>query len=177
MTGDALLLEARILEAAGRRAEAVKTLDEGLRRAVTEPSVVQRVVLLLLRLDRKQDALGLLERAIRASPQEPGLALAKAIVLGLMDRAAEAEKAVKEVEARWPKLDRAYLAHALLLERTGRAREARQMLRTAVLLGSQAPDLECAQARLAGTPSRNPECARRTGLEHLLLPVCATEAQ
>jgi tetratricopeptide (TPR) repeat protein len=158
LTGDGLLLKANMLEAAGRNAEAEKTLDQGLSQASTRPQVVQRVVLLLLRLNRKQDGLNLLERAIRANPQDSDLPLTKAIMLGLMDRIADAEKTLREVELRWPEWDRAYLVHGLLLERATRRGEARQRLQTAAALGSQDPGLRCAQARLAGAANPEPEC-------------------
>lgn len=174
-SGDALLLEAAILEAAGRRLEAVQRLDEGLRRSPAQPSVVERAAVLLVRLERLAEALALLEKAIQANPQESGLALTKAVILGLMDRLAEAEKVARQVQARWPELDRAYLVHALLLERGNRSREALGMLRTARSLGSHDPNLECAEARLRGAPLQSPECRCRTGLEQLLVPVCATQ--
>jgi tetratricopeptide (TPR) repeat protein len=172
LTGDGLLLKANILEAAGRNAEAEKTLDQGLNQASTRPQVVQRAVLLLLRLNRKQDGLNLLERAIRANPQDSDLPLTKAILLGLMDRFSAAEKTLREVELRWPEWDRAYLAHGLLLERAARHAEARQRLQTAVALGSQDPGLRCAQARLAGAANPAPECGCLSGLEQLLSAGC-----
>jgi tetratricopeptide (TPR) repeat protein len=172
LTGDGLLLKASILEAAGRRAEAEKTLDQGLHKVSAKPQVVQQAVLMLLRLNRKEDVLNLLEQAIPANPQDSDLLLTKAIVLGLMDRNSAAEKTLREIELRWPEWDRVYLAHGLLLERSARTGEARQKLQTAVALGSQDPALRCALARLAGTPQPGPECACLTGLEQMLLPGC-----
>jgi len=173
LTGDALVLKANMLEAVGRRAEAEKTLDEGLKQAPTRPRVVERAVLLLLRLNRKQDGLNLLEQAIRAHPQDSDLLLMKAIVLGLMDRVSAAEVAFREVELRWPEWDRAYLAHGLLLERSARPVEARQRLQTAAALGSQDSGLRCALGRLsAAAPNSDPACACHRGLEQLLFPGC-----
>ena len=171
--GDVMLLEAAILEAAGRRAEAVKRLDEGLLRSATQLSVIERALPLLVRLERHAEALALLDQAIRTNPQEPGPALAKAVILGLMGRFAEAHKIVRPVQARWPELDRAYLVHGLLLERNKQFRRALGMLQTARLLGSRDPNLDCAEARLKGAPLESAECACRTGLEQLLVPVCA----
>lgn len=170
--GDALLLEAGILEAAGHRAEAVRRLEEGLKRTATQLAVVERAAALLVRFERHQDALELIEKAIASSPQEPRPVLARAVILGLMERFAEAEKTVRQAQARWPELDRAYLVHALLLERSRRPREALKMLETARLLGSDDPNLDCAEDRLKGEPARSPECACRTGLEQILVPVC-----
>ena len=172
LSGDGLLLKASILEAAGRKAEAEKTLDQGLRGVSTKPLVVQQAVLMLLRLNRKEDVLNLLKQSIPANPQDSDLPLTNAIVLGLMDRHSTAEKALREIELHWPEWDRAYLAHGLLLERAARPEEARQRLQIAVALGCQDPSLRCALARLAGTPNPGPECACLTGLEQLLVPGC-----
>jgi len=135
--------------------------------------VIERALPLLVRLERHAEALALLDQAIRTNPQEPGPALAKAVILGLMGRFAEAHKIVRQVQARWPELDRAYLVHGLLLERNKQFRRALGMLQTARLLGSRDPNLDCAEARLKGAPLESAECACRTGLEQLLVPVCA----
>jgi tetratricopeptide (TPR) repeat protein len=176
-TGDELLLKASILEALGRRSEAVSALDQGLGRASAQPSVVQRAVLLLVRLDRKQEALNLLEQAIRSNPDDPELPLTRGVVLGMLERLAEAEKAIKEVASRWPEVDRAYIAHGLVLERTGRNQEAGERYRIAAALGSEEPALRCAQSRLAGAPSPGPACACGNRLEQLLFRACAEEAK
>ncbi len=171
-TGDALLLRADILHTAGREAEAEKTLGQGLSQVSTRPAVVQRAVLLLLRLSRQEDALHLLEKAIRANPQDSDLMLTKAVILGLMERITDAEKAIREVELRWPEWDRAYLVHGLLLEEAGRLKEARQSLQVAVTLGSQDSSLQCALARLSGATEPAPACACKNGLEQVLFPGC-----
>jgi tetratricopeptide (TPR) repeat protein len=173
LTVDEGLLKANILEAAGRKAEATKTLDQSLSRVPTKPASVQRAVLMLIRLDRKADALKLLEQSIRANPQDSDLPLAKAVVLGMMERILEAEKTLREIELRWPEWDRAYLAHGLLLEGSARPGEARQKLQISATLGSRDPSLRCALARLERTPNPAPECACLTGLEQVLLPDCA----
>jgi tetratricopeptide (TPR) repeat protein len=172
LTGDSLLLKADILHAAGRKAEAEETLNQGLERVSSQPEVVQRAVLLLVRLDRKQDGLNLLAEGIRTNPQDSDLPLLKAIVLGLLHRFSAAEQTLREIELRWPEWDRAYLAHGLLLELAGQPSGARQRFQTAAALGSQDPSLACAQARLAGTPEPAAECSCRTGLDQLLFPRC-----
>jgi tetratricopeptide (TPR) repeat protein len=175
LTGDALLLKANLFQAAGRKEDAERTLDQGLRELSIKPRVVQQAVSMLLRLNRSENALNLLEQAIRANSQDSELPLTKAMALGLMGRHSVAEKVIREIEQRWPEWDRAYLAHGLLLERSGRPAEARQKLQTAVALGSQDPSLRCALARLAGSPNPAPECACLTGLEQLLLPGCVQQ--
>jgi tetratricopeptide (TPR) repeat protein len=175
LTGDALLLKANLLQAAGRREEAERTLDQGLRELCVKPRVVQQAVSMLLRLNRSENALNLLEQAIRASPQDSELPLTKAMALGLMGRHSVAEKVVREIEQRWPEWDRAYLAHGLLLERSGRPADARQRLQTAVALGSQDPSVRCALARLGGPHHPAPECACLTGLQQFFLHGCAEQ--
>ena len=173
LTGDALLLKADILHAVGRKAQAEETLNQGLEQVSSQPEVVQRAVLLLVRLDRKEDALHLLEEAIRTNPEDSDLPLLKAIVLGLLHRFSDAEKTLREIELRWPEWDRAHLAHGLLLELAARPSEARQRFQTAAALGSQDPSLACALARLARAPEPAPECACLTGLGQMLFPRCA----
>ncbi|MGH9627347.1 MAG: tetratricopeptide repeat protein, partial [Bryobacteraceae bacterium] len=171
LTGDALLLKASILELAGRRAEAEKVLDEGLRHASMKPRVIEQAVLLLVRLEREAEGLNLLEQAIRSHPQSD-LLLLKAIVLAFMDRSAAAEKALQDVELRWPEWDRAYLVHGLVSESSGRMKEARQKLQTAAALGSKDPALTCALDRLSGNAASAPECTCSKGLEQLLFKRC-----
>ena len=173
LSGDELLLQANLLEAAGRKAEAEKALSQGLLQVSTKPGVVQPATLLLLRLGRKTEALNLLKQAIPANPQDSDLPLARAILLGLMEQFVAAEKAFREIELRWPEWDRAYLAHGLLLEKNARPSEARQKLQIAKTLGSEDPALSCALARLASSSKTGPECACHAGLEQLLLPNCS----
>ena len=172
LSADTLLLKADLLEAAGRRAEAEKTLDRWAGQASARPRVVLRAIPLLVRLNRKDAALTLLEQAIRTNPQDPDLPLTKAVVEGLTDRYPSAEKTLRDVEQRLPEWDRAYFAHGLMLERAGRLGEARQKFQTASALGSRDPGLRCALARLARAAEATPECACLAGLEQLLFGGC-----
>lgn len=173
LTGDSLLLKADILHAAGRKAEAEETLNQGLEQVSSQPRVVERAVLLLVRLDRKEDGLHLLEEATRTNPEDSDLLLLKAIVMGLLHRFPAAEQTLREIELRWPEWDRAYLTHGLVLELAARPSEARQRFQTAAALGSRDPSLACALARSAGAPEPAPECACLTRLEQMLFPRCA----
>lgn len=172
LSGDALLLKASFLESAGRIAEAEQTLELALRQPLSRATIVQRAVVLLVRLNRRENALKVLDDAIRAHPEDADLPLTKAIVLGLMKRTPAAEQALKEVESRWPEWDRPYLAHGLLLEGAARRAEAKQKLQTAAALGSRESGVECGLARLAGTPKPGEECACWNGLAQLLFPSC-----
>jgi tetratricopeptide (TPR) repeat protein len=163
--GDYLLMKARILDAAGRVAEAEQVLREGLRLSASRPDVAQQTAVLLLRHGRQTEALDLLGQAAKANPDSSELLLAQTIVLGLVGRTSGAEELLKRIESRWPEWDRAYLVHALLLE-SSRPAEARQKFQTAAALGSR-----CARARLGQAgPDAHCECA--AGPQGLLMPEC-----
>jgi tetratricopeptide (TPR) repeat protein len=167
-SGDYYLLKSSILDAAGESAGAEKALDQGMRLTIARPQIVQRVVLSLIRRDRKNLALDLLDRTKGLSAE---LGITQAIALGLANRGAEAEKAVKEIESERPEWDRAYLVHGLLLERDQPAMAA-QKLRTALALGSQDVAARCALARVTHTAAPDPPCSCARGLLELLLPRC-----
>jgi len=171
-TGDYLLMRARILDAAGRSAEAEKILQQGLHHSTFRPQVVEQTALLLLRHDRKTEALDILGQAIESNPDNADLLLTKAIVLGLMDQTSRSYKVLIEIQSRWPEWDRPYLVHGMLLERDARPKEARQKLQTAIALGSLDLAGRCALARLAASPSPDPRCACQAELYQLLFSAC-----
>jgi tetratricopeptide (TPR) repeat protein len=171
-TGDYLLMKARILDAAGQRAESEKVLQEGLRHSISRPEVALQALPLLVSHDRNREALDLLDHAIKSSPDSVDLLVTRAIVLGLIDQNSAAEKALKEIESRWPEWDRAYVVHGLVLERSGRPKESRQKLQTAIALGSRDLAVRCALARLASSPSPDAQCGCQVALKQLLLPSC-----
>lgn len=170
--GDYLLMKARILDAAGRGAEAEKILDEGLRQSTFRPDVAQQGAFLFLRHDRKGAAMDVLNRAIESAPDNADLLLTRAMVLGLMDQSVEAEHALKQIESRWPEWGRPYLVGGLLLEAGGRMTEARQKLETAKALEPHDLAPRCGLARLARSPSPDPQCGCSENLYQLLLASC-----
>jgi Flp pilus assembly protein TadD len=168
----AILLKARILDAAGRTAEAREALNEGLAGTAPPPEFVPPAALLLARYGGRQEALEVLERTARTAPDNAEVALAHAIVLVLLGHGPDAEKALKTIESRWPEWDRPYVVHGLVLEHAGRKLEAAGKLRTATALGSGDPAAECALSRLAGQPATGPQCACAADLERWLLSSC-----
>jgi thioredoxin-like negative regulator of GroEL len=167
-TGDYFLLKARILDSAGRTAEAELVLEQGLGRTISRTQVCRQAAQMLVRHKRAPAALDLLNRA---GGTDPELMLTKAIVLGLLNQDAAAARALQEIEAQWPEWDRPYLAHGLLLERA-QPREAAQKFRTAVALGGGGLPARCALARVAGSRPAGPECSCAGGLYELLIPPC-----
>lgn len=171
--GDVLLLRARLLDATGRKQEAERALEAGLRLSASQPQVAQQAALLLLARNRGQEAVALLDQAIRAAPSDPDLLLIRALALALSRRSAEADSALRQIHSRWPEWDRPYLAHGLLLEAAGRNAEARRNLEAARALNPNDAAARCGLARLAGNPDSQPPCSCITELRHILFPWCA----
>ncbi len=167
-TGDAALLRAWILDAAGRFDEADRAIDESLRHPISRPRLAQEAALMLVRRNQGAKALALLERA----PNDPGVMLTRVAVLSALGRAGDAAKTVKEIENRWPEWDRAYLMEGMLLERAARVAEARQRINIAIALGSKEPAAQCALARMTNAAAPDTRCACQAGLYGLFFPPC-----
>jgi Flp pilus assembly protein TadD len=170
--GDYLLMEARILDAAGRDREAQRVLQEGLHRASMRVDVVQQAAALLVGWNRFEEAVGLFRKASAINPDDPDLLMGQAIVLALTDRTREAEEILKQIEFRWPEWGQAYITHGLLLEKSERTAEARQKLHTATALGLTNLAVRCGLARLDKQPVPSSQCACATGLRDLLIAAC-----
>jgi tetratricopeptide (TPR) repeat protein len=169
---DYFLMKARILDAAGRSAEAEKILVEGLRPTASRPDVAQQAALLFFRFDRPGDALTVLAQASQSDPDNPDVLLQQAVILALTDRPADAGQILQQIEIRWPEWGRAYLVHGLLFESIKRSSEARQKLQTAVALDSTSPAARCALARLEGRPDLGAQCNCTSSLRELLFAGC-----
>lgn len=128
-----LLTKARILDRAGRAAEAGELLTRGLSAPSLSPALAQDAALLLIRANRDRDALAL----IANSQQDANTQLTAAVLTALTGNPAEAEIRLRTIEARWPEWHRPYEAHALLLTAAKRTREAAQLTRTAQALGAK----------------------------------------
>ena len=141
--GDYFLMKARILDAAGRSADADATLAEALQQPFTRSDVALQAASLLAGRKRFTDALKVLGQASSADPDNPELLLGQAVVLALMDRTGEAEESLQKIQRRWPEWDRAYRVHGLLLERARRGDEARRKLQIAAALGGASESDRC----------------------------------
>ncbi|MFZ0591486.1 MAG: tetratricopeptide repeat protein [Bryobacteraceae bacterium] len=170
-SGDYFLMKANIEDAAGRSAEADKTLEQGTRYSISRPRLAEDSAVLLLRHNRKARALELVSRAMKSNPNDPELMLTKAVVLSSMDHGAEAVKALRVIESRWPEWDRPYLAEALLMERESRMQEARQRIQIALGLGTKDPVAQCVLAATTGAAAKN-QCSCEPGIFEVLLSTC-----
>lgn len=170
--GNYLLVKARILDAAGRHAEADAALDEGLRQSGARTEVALEAALLLVHRRRDGEALDAIAQALKSAPDDADLLLTKAIVLALMNRTPAAEKAFRGIQSRWPEWDRPYVAHGLMLEST-RPQDARQKLRTAVTLNSGDSAARCALERIESSAPPDRRCTCAGGLREWLFSSCA----
>ena len=168
-SGDYLLLEAKLLDAADQRGEADKVLKQGLQLSSSNPQIAKEAALLLVRHDQSGLAIQFLEKAGAGNPD---LLLLRATISAVAGQRSAAEKALREIEAEWPEWERPYMVHGLLLEKT-QPGVARQKIQTAIALGSTEASAHCALARLGSGPSSDPKCACAGGLNDLLFPRCA----
>jgi Flp pilus assembly protein TadD len=172
-TSDVLLLKARILDGAGRAAEAQQLLADGLAGNVPRPRVAEQAALLLAKYGRYREAEELLKKGVAVAPGDGGLLLSEAIVAALDNRAAEAQQKLKGIEEQWPEWDRPYVVHGLLLASTARPQEALQKFRTAAALGSTDEAVACA----LGTKKAGAPCSCRVRLREWLFAACGERGQ
>ncbi len=170
--GDYFLLKAELLDACGRRAEAESASEQGLRFAVTRPSLARRAAIFLVQHNRYTDALELLGRTTEAAPGDTDLLLAKAVVRALAGQSVEAETELRQIETRRPEVARTYLVYGLFLASQGRLEEARRKLETAAALSPESPVAKCTLAHLGGAGPDRPPCSCPTTLSEALLPEC-----
>jgi tetratricopeptide (TPR) repeat protein len=119
-----------------RRRREIERLEK-LSKARPDDEVLQlNLARELVRERRDSEALDLTLRAVSSSPDDADLQLMHAAVLGLLGRTAEAGKNLNTIKTRWPDWGRPYVIHGLLLIDDRRESEGKQMIRTAVALGS-----------------------------------------
>jgi tetratricopeptide (TPR) repeat protein len=172
--GDTLLIKAKILDAAGRPAEADALIEESLRNTISRPRLAEESALMLLRHGHAEKSFHLIEEAMRSAPDDPELMLVKTTALSALQRNAEAVKLIKDIESRWPEWDRAYVIHGLLLERESKPAEARRSIQIALALGTRDPAAQCALNRMAASQPSSTQCACQSGIYEMFFPKCQT---
>jgi tetratricopeptide (TPR) repeat protein len=170
--GDALLMKAKILDAAGHPGEADQLIGESMGNTISRPVLAEESVLLLLRHGQAFKALQLVGEAMISAPNDPELMLVKAAVLSALHRDAEAVNVVKEIESRWAEWDRAYVMQGLLLEREGKLPEARRSLQIAIALGTGEAAAQCALTRMNPSPDSATRCSCQPGVYESFFPSC-----
>ncbi len=138
-SGNYYLLKAQLLDELGRFSDAVAALNLALSSAPTRSDLYFQACSFLIKHRRFQECLQLLEQAERRVPDSPDLALARAVVLQMMNQATSAAHQLSKIEARWPEWPTPYLVHGIILEGQHQAKEAKQLLESAIALGSSIP--------------------------------------
>ena len=148
--GDYFILRAQILDSMGKSAEAMDSLNRGIRAAPRRADMYFEAAAFLIQHGQFKQAAALLEDATRLIPDAPDLWLARAIALELpmahgrshddQVRSEEAMQVLAQIESRWPAWDRPYLVNGMILQDELKSREAKQMLDLAIALGCREVD-------------------------------------
>ncbi|MDR3677354.1 MAG: tetratricopeptide repeat protein [Acidobacteriota bacterium] len=148
--GDYFILRAQILDSMGKTAEAVDSLDQGIRAAPRRADMYFEAAAFLIQHGRFKQAAALLEDATRLIPDAPNLWLARVIALELpmahgrspadQVRSEEAMKVLAQIESRWPAWDLPYLVNGMILQDELKSKPAKQMLDLAIALGCREVD-------------------------------------
>jgi tetratricopeptide (TPR) repeat protein len=131
------LAQAFLLEASGKRDEALAACDRALASPSPGPDFYLQAAALLTRAGQFVRASSLLE----AAPQRREVLLAKATTLELAGRTADAERLLNQVQNRWPEWHAGWAARGVVLASHRRCDEARQLLETAVALGAHSSEV------------------------------------
>ncbi len=135
-TGNFHLLRAQLLDELDRFQEAVGALNEALRAAPTRWELYFQACSFLIKHRRLEESLRLLDQAEQYVPDSRDLALARAVVLELNNQGHEAIQQLTKVHAQWPEWPLPYVIHGVILQSQHEAAEAKQLLETAIALGS-----------------------------------------
>jgi tetratricopeptide (TPR) repeat protein len=148
--GDYFILRAQILDSMGKTAEAVDSLNRGIRAAPRRADMYFEAAAFLIQHGQFKQAAALLEDATRVIPDAPNLWLARAIALDLPVahgrshadevRSEEAMKVLAQIESCWPAWDLPYLVNGMILQDELKSRQAKQMLDLAIALGCREAD-------------------------------------
>jgi len=148
--GDYFILRAQILDSMGKTAEAVDSLNRGIRAAPRRADMYFEAAAFLIQHGQFKQAAAVLEDATRLIPDAPNLWLARAIALELPVahgrshadevRSEEAMKVLAQIESRWPAWDLPYLVNGMIFEDELKSAQAKQMLDLAIALGCREAD-------------------------------------
>ncbi len=138
-SGDYYLLRAQILDALGDFDRAVESLNQALGSAPSRADLYLQACAFLMKHKNYPEGLELLKQAERHVPGSPELQLARAIILEMSNRTAEATRQLDVIQSQWPEWAAPYVIHGVVLQSQHQAAEAKQLLETAIALGSKDP--------------------------------------
>jgi tetratricopeptide (TPR) repeat protein len=138
-SGDFYLLRAQLLDALDRFPEAVEALNRALRAAPTHSELYLQACSFLIKHRQYEQALQLLTQSEKHVPGSPELALARAVILEMNNQSQEATEQLVKIQAQWPEWPLPYVIHGTILQSQHQAADAKQLLETAIALGSTDP--------------------------------------
>ncbi|SPE28419.1 hypothetical protein SBA3_1440006 [Candidatus Sulfopaludibacter sp. SbA3] len=138
---DYYLARAQMLDAEGKSAEALGSLDRALRAAPDRVEIYWQEVVFLKKDGRAKDALELLDRAANSAAQQPWFPVLRAALLESGGQTEQARALLENARRRWPEVAAVWVAEGLIVAVHGPAGEARRLLETAVSLGAHSPEV------------------------------------
>ncbi len=137
--GDYYLLRARILDSLGGFDQAVEALNRALHAAPSRADLYLQACAFLMKHKKYPEGLELLKQSEQYVPGSPELQLARAIFLEMSNQTAEATRQLAGIQAQWPEWAAPYVIHGIVQQSQHQAAEAKQLLETAIALGSKDP--------------------------------------
>jgi tetratricopeptide (TPR) repeat protein len=138
---DYYLAQAQMLDAAGKSAAALASLDQALRLAPDRAEIYWQEVVFLKKDGRAKDALELLDRAANSMPQQLWFPVLRAALLESDGRTEQALALLEDARRRWPEVAAVWAAQGMIAATHGPAEQARRLLETAVSLGARSPEV------------------------------------
>lgn len=138
---DYYLARAQMLDATGKSAEALASLDKALRLAPGRVEIYWQDVVFLRKDGRAKEALDLLDRAAQLNPQEPWFPVLRAALLEAGGQTEQALALLESARRHWPEVAAVWAAQGLIAAAHGPVEQARRFLETAVSLGSRSPEV------------------------------------
>jgi tetratricopeptide (TPR) repeat protein len=149
---------AQMLDAAGKRVEALPALDLALRAAPGRVELYWQKMVFLKRDGDVRGALDLLERAEKSLPQEPAIPVLRAALLDSNGETGQARQLLDGARRRWPDTPAVWVAQGMILAVHENPEQARRSLETAVSLGAHSPEVRaCLAALKAGSGPDQPQ--------------------
>jgi tetratricopeptide (TPR) repeat protein len=138
---DYYLARAQMLDALGKSAEALASLDPALHLAPGRPELYWQEVVFLKKDGRTKEAVQLLDRGVKLNPQQPWFPVLRAALLEADGQTEQALALIETARRRWPEVAAVWAAQGMIAAAHGPAEQARRLLETAVSLGARSPEV------------------------------------
>ena len=138
--GDYYLARAQMLDAAGRAADAITSIRQGITAEPARPDLYWEAAVLMTNNHRAAELPALLDRAAQQLPDAWQIPVIRAAMLELGGKTDEALRILSEARNRWPEAAAIWVAQGMILAAHDHAEAAAQSLQTGIALGSHSPE-------------------------------------